>query len=372
MRFHVLAIPHTVTTPEYSTCAFTQKVLSLCAMLTMEGHQVFHYGHEDSSIDCDENVAVTTQDDLDRSYPGHDWTTQGFPQFKVEDPCYASFYTNAIREIGTRKQKGDFLLCPFGTWHKPVADAHPDLIAVESGIGYPSATFARFKVYESYAIMHAYLGNRAALMATETHWYDAVIPNAFFQHRFEFKKKTAGEPYMLFLGRVNVGKGIHIATDLARECKMQLVVAGPGQCVGNDWVKPIGVVGPAMRRELLSNAVATICASTFLEPFCGVQVESFLSGTPVISSDWGAFAEYNKHGTTGYRCRTFEQFTWAVKNIHGIKRGDCRFWGEQFLVENVAPRYTEYFQSVKDIYGGKGWYEPRPHRQSLDYSSNLG
>jgi glycosyltransferase involved in cell wall biosynthesis len=329
---------------------------------------VFHYGHEDASVACDENIPVTTRKDLEASYPGHDWTTKGFPAFKPGDPVYSTFYANSIREIGTRKQKGDFLLCPFGTWHKPVADAHPDLITVESGIGYPSGTFARFRIFESYAIMHAYQTNRAAEYASEGHWYDAVIPNAFFAHRFEFS--AFAKNYMLFLGRVNTGKGIHIARDLAHATKTPLIVAGPGECAPSEYVQPCGVMGPEARSRLLRNARATICASTFLEPFCGVQVESMLCGTPVISSDWGAFAEYNLHGETGYRCRTFEHFQWAVQNIDNIDRNRCRSWAEQFVMENVGPRYTEYFQSVKDVFGGKGWYEPRPERKDLRNTAN--
>ena len=368
MRFHVLGIPHTISRPEYSSCAFTQKVVKLAKMLTAEGHHVIHYGNSRSKVECAEHVNVTYIRDLMKSYPGHDWQTKGFPKFAKTDHCYEKFYKRAIVEIGVRKQPGDFLLCAFGDYHKPVADAHPDMIVVESGIGYPNGTFAPYKVYESYAIMHAYQTNTAAMSASNTFWYDAVIPNFFDLKDFEFsaQKKYGDDAYFLFLGRLNEGKGIHIAKQIAEATKTRLIIAGPGvQELPTELISYVGDVGPAKRRELLRDATATLCPSTFLEPFCGVQIESMLSGTPVISSDRGAFAEYNIQGKTGFRCRTFEQFEWAARHVHEIDPAVCRDWAEQFSLENIAPKYTDYFQSLKDIYGGAGWYEKRPERTRL-------
>jgi glycosyltransferase involved in cell wall biosynthesis len=364
MRFHVLGIPHTISTPEYSSCAFTQKVVKLCKMLKMEGHTVFHYGHSLSRVETDANVTITSVRDLQKSYPGHNWRKDGFPAFKKTDHCYQVFYRRAIEEIDKRKQRGDFLLCAFGDYHKPVALAHPDLITVESGIGYPNGTFAPYKVYESYAIMHAYQTNAAAILASNTFWYDAVIPNAFDLKDFECS--TLKQNYFAFLGRLNSGKGIHIAKQIAEATKTKLLIAGAGtQEPETEYVKYVGNLGPKLRKALLRDAKATICASTFLEPFCGVQIESMLSGTPVISSDRGAFAEYNPQGQTGFRCRTFEQFEWAARNIHTIDPVVCRRWGEKFSLQSVAPMYTDYFQSVRDIFAGKGWYEPRSERMKL-------
>lgn len=368
MRFHVLGIPHTISTPDYSSCAFTQKVVKLCKMLKMEGHTVFHYGCQGSKVECDEHIAVTTLSDLNRSYPRHNWIMDGFPNFSKDDPVYRIFYAVAPVAIKERMQPGDFLLCSFGDYHKPIADALPELITVESGIGYPNGTFAKFKVYESYAIMHAYQGNAAAISASNDFWYDAVIPNAFDLNQFDFCCYPKLD-YFLFLGRVNEGKGIHIAKQIAETTKTRLLVAGPGKVPNSDYIEYRGVVGPHERRQLLRDARAVICASTFLEPFCGVQIEAMLSGTPVISSDRGAFAEYNIHGKTGYRCKTFEQFIWAADNISSIDPDNCRTWAEKFSLQNTAPRYTDYFKSVADVFGGKGWYEENSTRDGLGKSS---
>jgi glycosyltransferase involved in cell wall biosynthesis len=365
-RFHVLGIPHTVTTPEYSTCAFTQKIVKLCKLLRARGHHVIHYGNADSVVDCDEHVTVTTADELDRSYPSHDWRTLGFPAFTLEDPIHATFNANTIAAVEARKRRNDFLLCSFGAGHKAVAAAHADMIVVEPGIGYPGGTFAPFKVFESYAVMHAMQGPERIGAMSNAMWYDAVIPNYFDPE--DFRLEPVKSDYFLFLGRLGEGKGSHIAADIAARVGARLVVAGMGEIEASPHVVRVGVVGPAKRKELLSHARGTICASTYLEPFCGVQIESMLSGTPVISTDWGAFAEYNLHGVTGYRCRTMEQFVWAARNIDEIDPLACRAWAERnFSLRRAGEMFDEYFSSVMNVFTGAGFYEPNPERTNLDW-----
>jgi len=337
-------------------------------MLTANGHHVIHYGHEDSKVDCAEHVTVTTRKDIAESYPNHNWKTNGWPPFAKTDLAYRMFYHNANAAIAERKQVGDFLLCTFGDWHKEVGTYHADMIVVEPGIGYPNGSFAKFRAFESYAIMHAYQGQAKIENASNNFWHDAVIPNAFDIKDFKFSKQK--DNYFLFLGRVNAGKGVHIAAQISQATKVPLVVAGPGDYDLSKWsgggIKKVGVVGPSKRASLLRKARAVLCPSTFLEPFCGTQIEAMLCGTPVISSDWGAFAEYNIHGRTGFRCKTFEHFEWAARNIGKIEPKACRDWAVRFSLENIAPMYDEYFQSVANSRLKDGWYTKNPGRDVLD------
>ena len=48
MRLHLAAVPHTITSPEYSHCAFTGKVLRFSRMMRSQGYKVYRYGVEGS------------------------------------------------------------------------------------------------------------------------------------------------------------------------------------------------------------------------------------------------------------------------------------------------------------------------------------
>jgi glycosyltransferase involved in cell wall biosynthesis len=365
MKFHILGLPHTVTSKEYNACAYTQKVVKFGKMMKARGHTIIHYGHEDSNLVCDEHVTVLTNKDLEIAYGSYDWRNNFF-KFDTGDHAYQTFYANAIREVAKRKQKNDFILAFWGSGVRPVCDAHPDLITVEPGIGYAGGHWARWKIFESYAIYHAYYGIDAVGTCKQD-WYDAVIPNYFDPDDFEFKEQK--QDYFLFLGRVYNGKGIDIAIQATEAAGEKLIIAGqnPENLTFPSHVEFVGYADVKKRKELMSNARGAFVPSLYVEPFGGVQIEMLFSGTPTITTDWGSFTENNIHGVTGYRCRTFDQFVWAAKNIDRIDPRNCRTWAENFTLDKVAPMYEEYFQNVLDVHTGNGWYERYPARAELDW-----
>jgi glycosyltransferase involved in cell wall biosynthesis len=80
-----------------------------------------------------------------------------------------------------------------------------------------------------------------------------------------------------------------------------------------------------------------------------------MSGTPVITTDFGAFNETVKQNVTGFRCRTFREFVQAAEDVENLKPSDCREWAENFTLDKVAPMYKRYFSQILGLVG-KGWY----------------
>ena len=49
-RIHVLGLPHTKTTLDFTACAYTMKAWKFCKMMKARGHYLMHYGHEESNF----------------------------------------------------------------------------------------------------------------------------------------------------------------------------------------------------------------------------------------------------------------------------------------------------------------------------------
>jgi glycosyltransferase involved in cell wall biosynthesis len=362
MRFHVLGLSHSKTTKEYCCDAFSQKVRLICKLLTNLGHEVYHYGTEGSNPICTENVNVLPIEIFEKVH-SYNWRKDGF---KIDPACLANveFDKNTIQEINKRKQPGDFLLCSFGYQHKVIADA-VKLITVELGIGYEH-TFAPHRIFESYSWMHFIYGKQD--LKLKPLMYDAVIPNYYDLDDYIFSEEK--DDYFFFIARPTPLKGLEIAIRTCEELNVRLLVAGQGEpFMTGKTMEFLGVVDIEQRAKYMSRAKATFVPTIYIEPFGGTTVESLLCGTPIITTDFGAFPEICIHGKTGYRCRTLEQFIWAAKNINNINPKDCREFAESnYSLERVGKMYQEYFSMLQDLHkNNKGWYNTESNRTEMDW-----
>lgn len=369
MRIFVLGLPHTVTSPRFCSCAYTMKVWNLCRMMKDRGHEVIHLGNETSHPVADENVAVTSFEHWSQVY-GHPGI--GFFDFSEDTPerqefnrTFAGNMRRALEErVGDRH---DAIICI--TWggpqHAATSSLKPYAFVVESGIGYQFPV-ADFRVFESYAWLHTLMG-RDGLLQGGT-WYWSVIPNAFDPEMFEYR--AAPDSYFLYLGRLTDDKGVALAVDVARRVGRKLKIAGQGDpepfLLDAPHVEYLGPVGVEDRKELLAGAAALLCPTYYVEPFGGVAVEAQLSGTPVITTDWGAFTETVIPNVTGFRCRTIDHFEYAARNIDQIDPAACRKWAMNYSLTSVAVMYEEYFQMLLNL-KREGFYTPHPQRPHMNW-----
>lgn len=348
-RLHILANPHGITDLTYRMEPFNIAAAKMITNMSGLGYEILHYGHESSRIDC-ENVTVVHSNEV---YP------RGEDDLFEHDPVVAKIFCRRVHEeLGRRYQPNDMILCFYGTDQQEAVFGIDDAFVVEPSIGYrPECVFAPYRVFTSYSQMHYYYGQQKMLLNPS--WNDAVIPNAFTPSEFEFNADKSD--YCVYLGRISADKGIHLAIQMTEYTGQQLVIAGPGDLSALNYktvpkhVTMYGYANVDQRRTLLRDARALIAPTYYLEPFGNIVVEALMSGTPVITTDWGGFVDTNIDGVTGYRCRTFKEFVTAMENIKQIDSQDCRDWAiENFGDETVHKKFDQYFQRIaaRNFYHG--------------------
>lgn len=358
MIFHVVGLPHTNSTSDFVVCAFTEKVRRFCTMMKRLGHTVYLYGGTVTEAECDELVTcISEADRLALVGDGHYVDAS----FDYTAPIWLNFNGRVAAAIKQRATDTDFICLIGGLAHKQIADALPEYLSVEFGIGY-GGTFSRFRVFESYAWMHTVYGtSNTNANAIDGHYYDAVIPNYFETEKFPFRETP--DDYYLFVGRLIDRKGFQVAADVCERLNKRLIIAGHG--TPPTYGEYVGIIGEAERGTLMSGAKAVFVPTQYIEPFGGVAIEAMLCGTPVITTDWGAFTETNIHGLTGYRCRTMGEYLWAAENVDSLDREAIRDHAiANYSMERVAQQYESYFTQLQTLWGD-GWYSDtriRPDR----------
>jgi glycosyltransferase involved in cell wall biosynthesis len=81
-----------------------------------------------------------------------------------------------------------------------------------------------------------------------------------------------------------------------------------------------------------------------------------MCGTPVITSDFGAFPETIQHGKTGYRCHTLGDYMKAVELAPQLDRKYIRENAVNlYSYETVGQIYDNIFKQISNLKNG-GWY----------------
>lgn len=359
MRFHVVSLPHTQTTRAYETCAFTANVRKFCDMMHARGHEVFLYAGEENEATCTELIpCITTQFQRECGFMGPDDSLK--VSYDPSKPYWVRMNSRVANEIRNRMEPEDFLCLISGSqW--PISQIIPELACVEYAVGYQGIE-APFRVFPTYAWMHAVYGWRYGAANCDPSDFDAVIPHFFNPDEFPLQEKK--DDYLLYIGRLTDRKGWRIAQDVCERRGIRLLVAGrpePGRDF-DGYGEYLGVLNTKDRAEVVGKARAIFMPTRYIEPFGCVAAEALLCGTPVISSDTGGATEIVRHGYNGWRCRSMHDymngidFAFANHNGPGPDYFDIHLDAvARYGQATVGAEYERYFAELAD---GRGWYAP--------------
>lgn len=374
-RFHLLGLVHLPVSEYYMGCAFTQKIVKLSKMLLSLGHEVFLYGAEGSDAPCSEFIQTHSLKEIrqewgdgDNRYRiGYDWRKVGFRHdFNLaRTKTTQRFYNTCVTEILKRKSPDDFILLTQGQYHRPIADTIDLYLTCEPGIGY-RGSYCNWRAFESAYLMNFTIGSASPYQSVNGAYYWRVIPNYFDAKDFPFQEEK--EDYYFFIGRMIERKGVWTAVKATEAIGAKLILAGqesseirikdlPGHC------EFIGYVDPDERAELMGKAKAVFVPTIYLEAFGGVNVEAQLTGTPVLTTNFGVFPETNIHSLTGYRCDTLQDFVDGARCVSGLDPKTIREHAERYLMDNVKWEFQKWFDDLYQVYlsatdpefAGKGW-----------------
>ncbi len=165
--------------------------------------------------------------------------------------------------------------------------------------------------------------------------------------------------YLLFVGRISMEKGTHIAIEAAQHLNLPLIIAAKlnptDQAYFREYVEPrlsdqirwVGEVDDEERNRLMVGALCFLHPITWREPFGLTLIEAMATGCPVVAFDKGSIPEIIKSGETGYVVHDIEGMLEAISNVTTLDREVCRTHAlENFSATRMADDYEAVYKKV--------------------------
>lgn len=191
-----------------------------------------------------------------------------------------------------------------------------------------------------------------------------VVFNGVDLSLYRFVPEVPPDAPLVFLGRLEPIKGVHLAIAIAKAAGQRLVIAGNRVETGNaagyfereiaphlegDAVRWAGPVDDAAKNELLGSAAALLMPIQWEEPFGIVMAEALACGTPVIGLRRGSVPEVVRDGVNGFVRDTAEEAAAAVRLLPGLDRREVRRDCEvRFGADAIVSAYEAIYRELLD------------------------
>jgi len=211
------------------------------------------------------------------------------------------------------------------------------------------------------------------------------------RHGIEIKTiqfQPQSQDYMVFLGRINKRKGIHLAVEASIKTNKPLKISGfiahPAEQLffeqelqekikNNQHISYLNTVLDTEKKfDLISHAKAFLFPIQWEEPFGLVLIESMASGTPVIAFAHGSIPEIVEDGKTGFivnpsdddirgnwiiKKTGIEGFCEAINRLYSLpqeeynqmREASRKHVEESFTVDTMISNYEKTYQEITHL-----------------------
>ena len=195
-----------------------------------------------------------------------------------------------------------------------------------------------------------------------------VVYNGVTLETYQWTPQVEQHAPLVYLGRVEEIKGVHLAIEVARKSGRRLIIAGNVSeakhhqryfaeqiqpHVDGDTIQYVGAVGDSAKNELLGRSAALLMPLLWEEPFGIVMAEALACGTPVIGLRRGSVPEIVQQDVNGFVCDSVDQMVLAVGRLAEIDRRDCRRiaedkFSDRVIVDCYERLYRELVQKTRN------------------------
>lgn len=345
------------------------------------------YSNYGSESEAEEKVGLLNEAEFNQHFPKQADAAFVGNHATIGTPGWKLFDERLKKELTERAKPSDIIAHGFGSAHSDLPKLFPQCHHVEPFIGYPDKPFGCWRIYESNAWRSYHLGrwqNDASVPRDEkgiSMLYSWVIPNFFEGDQWPFYAKRYNKGYVAYMGRIDPCKGTQFMAEVIREhakicaeknsTPLCFKFAGQGDfkkhieeqvyrdpCPPRDKIKIqyVGVLRGTERADFYGQAKCAWLLTNYIEPFGGSTIEAQLTGTPVITVDYGCFPETVEDGVTGFRCNMLADVLAAFAKVDGLGRDNIHILAQsKWSLWSVAPMFDEALRKIREL-GNQGWY----------------